>query len=402
MEWTKRPARLFRAVRPTFLAVAALLSLGAPASAPAQPLQILDDLDHLRTGFPLTGSHERVPCESCHVGGLFQGTPRECGTCHSGGGFWQASRKPQNHIPSSDRCGDCHLTTSWAVARFDHSQVTGGCVRCHNGSIAGGKNPHHVPSSDECQLCHGTMAWVPARFDHSMVTGSCFSCHNGTFAEGKPGDHVPSSNDCENCHNTRSWETSGFDHTGIVTGCFGCHNGGTARGKGMGHVPSSNECEICHDTNSWASAGFDHTGIVDGCGGCHDGSRATGKSGNHFATALECNVCHGTASWLPLRFVHSSPSYPGDHAGRLDCRDCHLGNAQAVPWPFAAYQPDCAGCHAGDFKPDPHKKVDSPTIRYTVSELRDCTGACHVYTDASFTVIQRARTGEHRVTRGDW
>jgi len=65
---------------------------------------------------------------------------------------------------------------------------------------------------------------------------------------------------------------------------------------------------------------------------------------------------------------------------------------------LAAYQPACAGCHAGDFKPGAHKKYENPDTPYTVSELRDCTGACHVYTDSSLTTIKDSRPGpEHRV-----
>ena len=73
-----------------------------------------------------------------------------------------------------------------------------------------------------------------------------------------------------------------------------------------------------------------------------------------------------------------------------------------VTWSSPAYQPDCAGCHARDFKPGPHKKVDSPRILYTVSELRDCTGACHRYRDSSFQEIEKRRSGEHRVNGGDF
>ena len=51
---------------------AAWLLLGLAHSASAQKL---DDFDHLRTRFPLTGAHERVPCEGCHQHALFQGTP---------------------------------------------------------------------------------------------------------------------------------------------------------------------------------------------------------------------------------------------------------------------------------------------------------------------------------------
>jgi hypothetical protein len=121
-------------------------------------------------------------------------------------------------------------------------------------------------------------------------------------------------------------------------------------------------------------------------------------------TNRQCDDCHTKTFWIPLTFIHSSPGYPGDHLRALVCTDCHGGNAEAVTWRAPAYQPDCAGCHAGDYKADSHKKTDSATtIRYTVSELRDCTGACHVYTDATFTTIKTRRNGpEHRVTSGSF
>jgi hypothetical protein len=154
-------------------------------------------------------------------------------------------------------------------------------------------------------------------------------------------------------------------------------------------------CENCH-------VGGVFEGTPKSCGSCHNGATATGKSSGHFITNLECNECHSTAAWQPIQFSHSSPNYPGDHAGQLDCNACHLANAQNVLWAFGGYQPDCAGCHADDFKPDPHKKHENPDVRYTVGELRDCTGACHVYTDSTLTTIKKSRSGEHRVNQGDW
>jgi len=169
----------------------------------------------------------------------------------------------------------------------------------------------------------------------------------------------------------------------------------------MDHPPSSNDCQLCHDTRAWEPARFDHANVSGDCGRCHDGSTATGKPSGHFVTSAECNVCHGTQSWIPARYTHASPSY-ADHGSRLDCRDCHTGNSEVVTWRFPAYQPDCAGCHAGDFRPGPHKKTSSPETFYTVAELRDCTGACHTYRDATLQTIDRFRQGEHRATRGDW
>jgi hypothetical protein len=50
---------------------------------------------------------------------------------------------------------------------------------------------------------------------------------------------------------------------------------------------------------------------------------------------------------------------------------CHAGNGEAVAWGAPAYQPDC-------------------------------TGACHMYEDSSFTTIKKTRLGEHRARDGDW
>jgi hypothetical protein len=93
-----------------------------------------------------------------------------------------------------------------------------------------------------------------------------------------------------------------------------------------------------------------------------------------------------------------SPNYPGDHRATVLCLDCHTTNRDAVTWRTPAYQPDCAGCHAGNYRSDPHDKT-LQNVKYTVSELRDCTGSCHVYSNANLTTISRTRNGpQHRVT----
>lgn len=85
----------------------------------------------------------------------------------------------------------------------------------------------------------------------------------------------------------------------------------------------------------------------------------------------------------------------------MQCTACHRTNNEVISWQFPAYRPDCAGCHASDFKQNEHKKTGSPTsIFYTVSELRDCSGSCHEYNDSTFTTIKKARTGKHHATDG--
>ena len=194
-----------------------------------------------------------------------------------------------------------------------------------------------------------------------------------------------------------------MNHTGITGHCASCHNGRTAIGKPTTHIVTTAACETCHkSTVTFAGARMDHTGITASCASCHNGATATGKSAKHFVTTQPCETCHRTAGWTPVVFRHASPTYP-DHGTRLTCTSCHTSNAQTIPWKFAAYKPDCAGCHAGDFKPGPHKKYEKPaTVSYTVTELRDCTGACHVYVDSSLTTIKTRRSGQHRANRGDW
>lgn len=192
-----------------------------------------------------------------------------------------------------------------------------------------------------------------------------------------------------------------FDHASVLPGtCSSCHDGVTASGKDADHIPTVAECDDCHTTVAWLPAMFDHTGIVGNCSSCHNSVQATGKGPGHFITAQDCNICHETAFWVPSIFMHTTLMFePLDHAANLACTACHQANSEPVNWQFPAYQPDCAGCHANDFEPGKHDKIDSPPTQYTAGELRDCTGACHVYTDPTLTVIDSLEPGpEHRIS----
>jgi hypothetical protein len=149
---------------------------------------------------------------------------------------------------------------------------------------------------------------------------------------------------------------------------------------------------------------MDHFQVIGSCSSCHNGAIATGKNAGHFVTAQECDLCHTTNQWTPHNYRHTGLPYePLDHRGNLACTECHQGNTETVNWRSPAFQPDCAGCHSNDYESGPHKKQENPDRRYTVSELRDCAGACHVYTDSSMTTIQKNRPGpEHRISGGDF
>jgi hypothetical protein len=350
----------------------------------------LDAFDHFKTGFPLTGQHERVDCADCHIAGRFKGTPTECGLCHNN---LIAEGKNASHIISSNFCDDCHTDLTWLNAQFEHSDITSPCVSCHNNYIAPGLPPNHINSTKDCEDCHNTITFARViRVDHSAVLGTCSSCHNGIVASGKNPAHIQTSAECDVCHTAgASWSLAHFDHSNITSPCSSCHNGVTATGKSNNHIQTSAECSDCHNTTNWADAHFDHTNVTGDCQSCHNGSDAIGKPGGHFVTTEDCDRCHTTSSWASLLvFSHQSANFPGAHRSSVACSDCHTTNSQTIAWPFSTYKPECAACHANDFKLDAHKV----TSLSSSPEFWDCSGSCHIE--------GTLRSSEHRTNASEW
>jgi hypothetical protein len=375
------------------------------------------------TSKPADAIHQNTTaqCGTCHTTTAWKpasfdhsGISANCSGCHNG---TSATGKTPTHIASSNSCESCHGTAAWKPAtRTDHAQVTGTCYACHSGSLAistgivAGKNAAHLPTSNLCENCHATSAWKPvSAFDHTQVgVGTCYSCHSGSvlistgYVSGKNASHIATGNACENCHTSNAWKPAGFDHAAVQPGtCSTCHNNVQATGKPNGHIATTAECDSCHSTLAWTPISFDHAGVTSGCTACHNGDIATGKDAGHFVTARECITCHTATAWTPAAHTHTSLNYPGNHRTALGCTNsaCHGGNSEAVTWPASTYVNSCAGCHAGDYRTSPHTKYG--TTKYTVSELRNCSGACHVYTDATLSTISRRRNGpEHGVADG--
>jgi predicted CxxxxCH...CXXCH cytochrome family protein len=198
-----------------------------------------------------------------------------------------------------------------------------------------------------------------------------------------------------------AWTPAQFDHRNVVAGtCGTCHNGVSATGKPNNHLPTTQSCDACHVTLAWKPATFSHAGITTGCSSCHNNTVTAGKSTRHMTTSRECVICHSTTAWTPLTFRHTSTEYPGDHRVALTCTasGCHSTNTDAAVWRTPSLRGSCAGCHSGNFKAGSHPKV-SGVSNYTASELRNCSGACHTYTNATLTTISKTRNGpQHRVT----
>ncbi len=140
--------------------------------------------DHALTDFPLTGAHKRVECESCHIGGMFQNTARECSACHL---------EPILHIGMFEAtCADCHTTNTWTPAEynlphtfpFDHERrgQPWTCIDCH-------------PTSLQTYTCYqGCHEHTPAKVEREHREEgirdfqNCMECHpTGREDEGESG-----------------------------------------------------------------------------------------------------------------------------------------------------------------------------------------------------------------------
>ena len=314
----------------------------------------LRDFNHMTTGFALTGQHSIEECGTCHVGGVFKGTPRNCAGCHSKGRRVVATVMPSQHIVTNDPCELCHNSTvTFLGARYNHGKAQpGSCSTCHNGQVATGKPSNHnnasLMSTATCDKCHRTFAWIPTAFNHAGVAqGTCTSCHNGTSAIGRPASHssspVKAQKSCDSCHRTSGWYPTFFDHIAIPAGtCATCHNGVSATGKTSSHTGTKGtlSCDTCHTTSAWLPAGYNHAGVAPGsCVTCHNGVSATGMTSSHTGSkaSLSCDKCHTTTAWLPASFNHAGIA-PGT------CSSCHEAQ-RPTSHASKGYTGSCDRCH---------------------------------------------------------
>jgi hypothetical protein len=334
------------------------------------------NFDHLKTGFPLTGTHVQTRCESCHLNGIFKGTPRDCASCHVSGMRFARGNvvMPGNHLPTTQTCDTCHNTKTYLGARFNHQGVVAGsCQSCHNGSAGTGKPANHVQTTASCDSCHRTAAWLPAAgFDHAGVAaGTCTTCHGAGRAAGKPSNHVPTASvaaaataSCDACHkgSFTTWANGRFHSNFAVTsGCASCHTGTFVNAVGKPNTPVHSgvtNCESCHSTTGWAGAKVDHAtfNVSTNCATCHNGSTATAKPTNHMPTgATACFSCHNVspAGWKPTKWTHTQMVVAAQcdscHSGGYPPADGKPGNHVPYASVAAAATAKCDTCHKGSF-----------------------------------------------------
>jgi hypothetical protein len=392
------------------------------------------NFDHSSVGFPLTGGHAVPPrqCTDCHVNNNYNLTSTTCITCHLKD--YQGTTNP-NHAAANfpSNCAQCHTTTAWQPATFDHSMtnfpLTGShtvpprqctdchvnnnynltsntCVTCHLKDFQGTNNPNHVTSgfAQTCETCHNTSAWQPATFDHSKsgfpLTGShtvpprqcsdchvnnnynitstaCVSCHQTDYNNAKtPVPHTGFPTTCEQCHDTVLWTDGKFDHstTGFTL-------------TGMHTVPPR-QCTDCHVNNNYS---LNSTACVT----CHLKDYQGTTNPNHVTANFPqgCDQCHNTSSWLNATFNHNSTGFilTGNHTvPPRQCTDCHVNNN------YNLTSTACVTCHQNDYTnaltPVNHIAAAFPTTCETCHDTIQWTDGTFNHTSTGFQL-----TGMHTV-----
>jgi hypothetical protein len=386
--------------------------------------------NHNKTSFPLTGKHIGVNCLSCHVGGKFKGTSKDCYSCHA---------KDDNHNGQLGKdCAACHAPSGWGNVTFDHSKsgfpLTGkhssvNCTSCHVGGKFKGtpKDCYSCHAKDDnhggqlgtdCAACHTTSGWGNVTFDHSKssfpLTGkhigvNCASCHPGGKYKGTPKDcyscHAKDDahggqmgTDCAACHSTKGWPGANFDHSGTgfplvgkhtSVSCKSCHPNGQYKGTPKGcyscHAGDDNhggqygtDCALCHNPNGWSPPHVDHSSFpLNGahaglpCTSCHVGGRFRGTpkacSACHDDPAYHaglfgngCDECHNTSGWRPAQY-NRSHTFPRNHGeGNNTCHTCH---------PSRLSQYTCYTCHD-------RNEIQNKHIEHGIPNFDNCM-QCH-------------------------
>jgi hypothetical protein len=348
--------------------------------------------DHSKTAFPLEGAHREVTCNLCHPAEQYEGTAKDCRSCHV--------LDDVHRGRFGARCETCHTAEAWKTVAFDHDRDTdypltgrhreAACQACHTGvlhqedlatdcwSCHRADDEHRGRRGRDCGACHATTGWKTTAFDHDRDTrfplsGShrearCEACHHGVLGredlattcfgchEADDVHQGQEGRDCGRCHDEQSWtERVRFDHDLTSFPLLGLH--------------AVVACEECHPTSR-------HRDAETRCSACHADEFHEGRLGN------DCAPCHNPNSWDRWSFDHDARTSFALHGAHVDV-DCHACHAEPVRDELQL-PGSCHACHAAE---DVHSGGFG----------RDC-GRCHG--EASWRELEGAPRGGRPRPRG--
>jgi len=342
------------------------------------------EVDHDLTEFPLTGSHQVIDCNQCHIDGSYD-LSLDCAGCHSPSGLAETDHTTAelDHTTHNiaEFCELCHSTSSWEDKVFEHATFSNEtCLQCHEPEYEISADPPHANDniSSDCKLCHSTDDWQDNSFTHSEqqtdfilhglhIPVDCENCHVNNEYNGlsvnceSSGCHLstyesttdPNHTDygypigyCDECHNDEGWEPIIFSHQ-LSLVCMTCHLPDYYGAENPVHdenIGFSTTCEDCHTlTNTWEGATFSHQGITTDCISCHldDYNNTTDPNHVDLNISTDCENCHNSfTTWEGATFSHD---------GIIDgCSDCHMNDYNTTTNPDHAlwgYPITCEECH---------------------------------------------------------
>jgi hypothetical protein len=390
---------------PRFLLLLSGLTLLMATPAAAQ-FETPNRQFHDATTFRLEGRHLDVSCESCHLDGVYTGTPTQCADCH-----WTRRQDDRFRLQLGAQCEQCHTPAAWTSARFDHGVMTtmplngahqqlacqtchennsflaaqSDCVSCHLEDYQSTRAPDHVAATfpTTCEACHSAShtSFNQARFDHQAVfplvgqhaTLTCEACHQSSIFLG-------TATDCVGCHQTAYDRTTAPNHAaaGFSTDCQACHNATDASfiGADFDHQAvfplvgqhAAQTCAACHQNGVYRGTPVE-------CVACHQAAYDRTTAPNHAAAgfSIDCQVCHRAtdASFTGATFNHTT-FYPlvGQHAS-LACASCHDNGV------YRGTATDCVGCHRSTY--DNTRSPNHPAAGFPTA----CDN-CHGASDSSW------------------
>lgn len=372
-----------------------------------------DNFNHSKTGFTLTGSHQKIKCEDCHHTkfisdskikkrkNTYLGLKTDCISCHE-----------DYHKGSLGKnCEGCHNTEKFnEVKKFDHDKtnfkltgehLTVECSKCHPVEIINGikqtkfkglsfsnctpchSDVHKGGLGKDCKSCHITKSFKlinQSSFDHSKTrfpligrhnVVKCNECHKGSIS------NKPTFSKCTDCH--QDFHKGDFTKNNIITDCKNCHSE-------SGFTPSlftieqhnklkfrldgahlAIPCVNCHKVEEQWKFRF----ASSDCQSCHQnvhGNELTEK----FLPGNNCQTCHNTSFWRTVSFNHSGTNFEllGKHKN-IECRNCHYKVASdgKIKFKFVSLGSDCIECHK-----------DVHFSQFDVAGKSDCV-RCHSFED---------------------
>ncbi len=356
--------------------------------------------NHSKTSFALTGLHQAVACQKCHVPAgaaasalKYKGLQfASCQNCHKDphqGAFVDAKFRGS--------CESCHDTGGWKknhpASKFNHAltkfdlrgkHATVACLRCHKDS-----NFNRPVAHARCQDCHEDPH--KGQFQKRLASlggGDCGACHTETgfkpslfdrAAHRKaafPLEEKHATVACDRCHTPAGKAAVYISAKTLCRDCHADQHAGQFSGS-----PWKNDCRQCHTQNAFAKSTFTaarhstdskfhltgkHVSVE--CAACHKplplastavartvpprdyripSSTCTACHADPHKTKQSCETCHSTQQWTTVaKFDHAAQAkFPLDasHAA-LQCRQCH-DRASTRKLSFSETPTHCFSCH---------------------------------------------------------